>query len=142
MSETSTSIAPRWSAGALFRGAFAGAAAGAAVNVALFFIASVAGVSLLARFKPDEAPQPLLLVAVVLASLVPAIPAALAALVVGRVAREPARIFAIAAAVFALLSMGGPANLADASAGLKVVLAAMHVVSGAAITLGILRSAK
>ena len=51
-------------------------------------------------------------------------------------------VFAIVAAVFALLSMGGPANLADAGGGLKLVLAVMHVFSGAGITLGILRSTK
>ncbi len=141
MSEESIS-SPRWTAGAVFRGAFVGAAAGAVANVALYLLAPLAGVSLLARFRPDAPPQSLLFVAVVLASLVPALPAALAALLLGRVTREPARAFAALAAVFGLLSMGGPMNLAEASLGLKVLLAVMHVVSGVGITAGVLRSAR
>lgn len=77
-----------------------------------------------------------------MASLVPALPAGLAALVVGRFAKSPATAFTALAVVFGVLSMGGPANLAGASVGLKVILALMHVVSAATITGGVVRSTR
>lgn len=132
----------RWTAGAVFKGSFGGAALGAVVNVVLFF-AGGAMTSLSAGFDPAAAaPVDLKVAPVVIASLVPALPAGLAALLVGRFAKKPATVFAVLAGVFGLLSMGGPANLAGAGAGLKVLLALMHVVSGVAITAGILRSTR
>jgi hypothetical protein len=131
-----------FTAGAVFKGAFAGAAAGAAANVALYFAFSLAGVSLVALFAPGAPPVALGLGPVVMASLVPALPAALAALAVGRLAKSPARVYAIVAAVFALLSMGGPANLGGAGAGLKALLALMHVAAALGIAGGILRATK
>ena len=77
-----------------------------------------------------------------MASLVPALPAGLAALVVGRFGKSPATAFTALAVVFGVLSMGGPANLAGASVGLKVILALMHVVSAATITGGVVRSTR
>ena len=142
MSDTQLAVAQRWSAGAIFKGAFAGAALGLVGNLVLFFGAGAAGVSLTARFAPAGPPVPLAVAAVVISSLVSAIPASLVALAIARFAKDPAKVFAIVAAVFALLSMGGPANLADAGGGLKLVLAVMHVFSGVGITLGILRSTK
>lgn len=142
MSDSQLTVAQRWSAGAVFKGAFSGAALGLVVNLALFFGAGAAGVSLVARFDPSGPPASLALVAVVISSLVSAIPAGLAALGIARAARDPAKVFTVVAVVFALLSMGGPASLADASGGLRLVLALMHVASGAGITLGILRSTK
>lgn len=142
MSESHLTVAQRWSAGAVFKGAFVGAAAGLAGNLALFFIASAAGVAMTARFDPSTTPAPLALAPVVIASLLPAIPASLVALAVARFAKDPAKVFALVAVVFALLSMGGPAKLADAGGGLKLVLALMHAFSGAGITLGVLRSTK
>jgi len=142
MSDTELTVAQRWTAGAIFKGAIVGAALGLVGNLALFFGAGAAGVSLVGRFDPAGPPASLALVPVVLASLLPAVFAALTALGIARVAKDPAKVFAIVATVFALLSMGGPANLADAGGGLKLVLALMHVVSGLGITLGILRSTK
>jgi hypothetical protein len=134
--------AQRWSARAVFQGAFAGAALGLAANLASYFGASAAGVALTARFDPAGPPVPLALAAVVIASLVPAVPASLVALAIARFAKDPAKVFAIVAALFAALSMGGPATLAEAGGGLKLVLGVMHVFSGAGITLGVLRSTK
>jgi hypothetical protein len=137
---TETSIG-RWTRAGIFKGALAGAAAGLLGNLALYFIAGAAGVAMTARFRPDQPVQPLLLVAVVISSLVTALPAGIVAMVVGRVSASPAKVYAIIATLFAVVSMGGPLNLAEASVGLKVVLAIMHVFSGAGITLGVLRSA-
>ncbi len=132
----------RWTAGNVFKGSFGGAAVGAVVNVVLFLLGG-AMTSLSARFDPSAAaPGDLKLVAVVMASMVPALPAGLAALVVGRFAKNPATVFMVLAVVFGLFSMGGPANLAGAGAGLKVVLALMHVVSAAALAGGIVRSTR
>lgn len=142
MSDTQLTVAQRWSAGSIFKGAFTGAAAGLVGNLALFFGAGAAGVSLTGRFDPSGPPVSLAVAAVVISSLVSAIPASLVALAIARFAKDPAKVFGIVAAVFALLSMGGPANLADAGGGLKLVLAVMHVFSGVGITLGILRSTK
>lgn len=142
MSDTQLTVAQRWSAGTVFKGAFGGAALGLVGNLVLYFGASAAGVSLVGRFDPSAAPTALSVVPVVMASLVSAVPASLVALGIARFAKDPAKVFGIVAAVFALLSMGGPANLADAGGGLKLVLALMHVASGAGITLGILRSTK
>lgn len=138
---SSSGLASGWTAGHSFQGAFAGAAAGAVVNVALYFLAGALGVALTAHFAGPAAPASALPVApVLISSMVPAIPAALVALVVGRLSKSPGRIYAVLAAAFGLLSLAGPARLGAASLGLVVLLSAMHVVSGAGITLGILRA--
>jgi hypothetical protein len=143
MTETTTSAEKTvWAAGPVFKGAFAGAAAGAVANVLLYFIAGAAGVSMTGKFDPALPASALPIAPVAIASLVPAIPASLVALGVGRFAKDPAKVYTVIAAVFCLLSLGGPANLAESSLGLKLVLDLMHVFSGVGITLGILRANK
>ena len=79
---------------------------------------------------------------VIVASIVPAVAAALFALVLNRLATRPSKILIGVSIAFGLLSMMGPATLPGASFGLRVVLALMHVVSGIAIPAGILRFGK
>ncbi len=142
MSESTTNDKGVWAAGPVFKGAFAGAAAGAVANVLLYFVAGAAGVAMTGRFDPSQPATALPIGPVAISSIVSAIPAALVALAAGRFAKAPAKVFTVIAAAFALLSMGGPASLAEASVGLKIVLGLMHVFSGVAITMGIVRATR
>jgi hypothetical protein len=122
----------------LFVGAALGAAASAVGNVILYLGSGALGVSRLGEFQPGTVSE-LPLVPVIMASIVPALPAVLLAAGLNRFLKKPAMVFTVVAALFALLSMGGPAALGGATTGMKVVLALMHVVSGVAIAGGILR---
>jgi hypothetical protein len=128
--------------GGIFKGAAIGAAAGAVGNALLYFAGSAAGVSMFGEFAKGQPAVALGVGQVVVASFVPAIGAALLALLLNRFTAKPSKILLGIAVVFGLLSMGGPANLPGADAGLRFLLALMHVVSGVGITAGILRFGK
>jgi hypothetical protein len=140
--EMGTTTARELDAKGIFRGAGIGAVAGAIGNVAVFLAGSAAGVPMVAEFQKGAPPVALALPQVAIASLVPGLAAALFALALNRFTAKPSKIFLGVAVVFGLFSMGGPASLPGASAGLKAVLALMHVVSGVAITAGILRAGR
>lgn len=129
-----SSNAPVVRTGALFGAGFQGGAIAAVVNVVLLFGAGALGVSFEGQFQPDQPVASLGLVPVILSSIVPALPGALLALVLLKVA--PARaalVFAIIAAVFTVVSFGGPANVKGLSMGGIVVMELMHVVAAAGI---------
>ena len=128
--------------GGIWKGAFLGAAAGAVANVLIYVVASAAGASMIAEFQKGSPPIAMPFPPVVIASFVPAIFAALVAMLVNRLSASAGKVYLIVGAVVTLLSMGGPANLGQAGVGLKVALALMHVASGIAITGGILRFGK
>ena len=134
-----TSTERELTTGGILKGAAIGAAVGAVGNALLFFVASAAGVSMVAELMKGQPATALPVGQVIVASFVPAIGAALLALVLNRVSSKPSRILTGVAAGFGLLSMMGPATLPLAEPGMRVVLALMHVVSGVAITGGILR---
>jgi hypothetical protein len=67
------------------------------------------------------------------ASFVPAFIAAALFAVLGRFVRQPVRAFVAIAAVFLLLSLGGPLSL-PVTTGVKLALAAMHLIAGVLIT--------
>lgn len=123
----------------IFKGAALGGLAGAIGNVLLHVMASAGGVSLVAEFAKGQPPGALAAPHVVMASVVPALFAALFTLVVNRFSSRPTRLLLGVAVALGLLSMGGPATLPGASSALRVVLALMHVVSGVSITAGIVR---
>ncbi len=123
----------------LWKGAALGAVAGALGNVALLLLAGAAGVSRVAEFVKGQPAVELALPQVAVASLVPAVVAALFAMALNAFSKSPARIFLGVSIAFGLFSLGGPLSLAGASLGLKVVLELMHVVAGVAIAGGILR---
>lgn len=124
----------------LVKGAFGGALVGMIGNVVTYFGAKAAGVALVAQLQGPAGPAVELGAAqVAIASVVPAVGAALLALALNRFTRRPAMIFTVIAAVFGLLSLGGPANLGGASTGMKLALVVMHAISGVAITLGVTR---
>ena len=128
--------------GGIFKGAAIGAAAGAVGNTLLYFAGVAAGVSMIAEFAKGQPVMPLAVGQVIVASFVPAVGAALVALLLNRFTAKPSRILLGIAVVFGLVSMGGPASVPGADAGLRVLLALMHVISGVAITGGILRLGK
>jgi hypothetical protein len=128
--------------GGIWKGAFLGAAAGAVANVILYFATSAAGASMLGEFQKGAPAVPMPFAPVVIGSFVPAIFAALAAMLVNRLTASASKVYVIVAVVVALLSMGGPLNLGGAGGGLKLALALMHVASAVTITGGILRFGK
>ena len=125
--------------GGIWKGAGIGAAVGAVGNVVLYGIANASGISMVGEFMRGQPPLPMPFPPVIISSFVPALFAALVAMALNRFTARPARVFTVVAVVFGLVSMVGPASIAGAGVGLRVVLALMHVVSGLTITMGILR---
>ena len=104
-------------------------------NLIVYFIAqNLLGLSLMMPQFPDNTTLvPLAIGNILGASIVPAIGAAVLLAVLGRFVNRPFRIFQIVAAVFLLLSFGGPLSLAIGGTE-KVFMAAMHVVTAVSIT--------
>lgn len=123
----------------LFSQALFGGALAATANVALFFGAKAAGVPMEGEFQPGVM-GPLAVGAVVAASVVPAVPGAFTAWLLTRFTKQGARTFAILAGAFALLSLGGPLNVAQAAVSTKVVMELMHVFAAVGITGMLLRA--
>ena len=122
------------SAGGLFGAGFLGGAISAVVNLALLFGAGAAGVVIAGEFQPGQPEAALGAIPVLLSLIIPAIPGALLALILTKVAsKKAALIFAIIAVVFTLLSLGGPVNVKGLSTGGLVVMELMHVVAAAGI---------
>jgi hypothetical protein len=121
----------------IWSGAALGAVIGAVANSALFFAAKAAGVVMTADFQKSGQMTELFPFQPAIASVVPAIFAALLAMLLNRVLAKPTKVFVGVAIAFGLFSMGGPFSLPGAGTGLRVVLALMHVVAGIAITWGI-----
>jgi hypothetical protein len=121
----------------IWTGAALGAVIGAVANSALFFGAKAAGVAMTADFQKSGRMTELFPFQPAVASIVPAIFAALFAMLLNRVLAKPTKVFIGVAIVFGLFSMGGPFSLPGAGTGLRAVLALMHVIAGAAITWGI-----
>lgn len=120
------------SAGSLFVGGLIGGAIAAVVNYVLYFGASAAGVSFAGEFDPTTTSLPV--PAIGISSVVSAIPAAIVALILSKVAKEKAAtIFAIVAAVFCVVSFAGPPGVKGLGMGAIVVMNLMHVVAGAGI---------
>ncbi len=116
-------------------------AAAAALNVLLFFGAEAAGVNMVGQCDPSTPASPLSVAMVAIESLVPAVVGTGILAGMNAFMARPGRVFAGIAVVVGLLSMGGPATLAGADGGTKVVLALMHVLaaganSGALLTRG------
>ena len=126
--------APSVSAGALFGAGLLGGVASAVANLALLFGSGAAGVSLEGVFQPGQPVASLSAVPVLLSSIIPAIPGALLALLLVKVARQKAAlVFAVISAVFTVISLGGPANVQGLSTGGLVVMELMHVVAAVGI---------
>ncbi len=124
---------PEVSLKSLFIRAIGGGVAAALVNLALYFLARAAGVAMEGAFSPGQPPGLLPLPPVALASIVPAIPAAILAWLLARFTGDAARNFSAIAVIFTLLSFAGPAGVAGASMETKVALGLMHIVAATGI---------
>jgi len=116
----------------LWVGPVAAVAAFVAV-VVVFGIAGLFGVPLEVMAPPTyETLSPMEVSFIAQATIPPAIGATILLAILGRFTRRPFLIFQIVAAVFLLLSFGGPLSL-PVSGLVKLVLAIMHVVAASAI---------
>lgn len=141
--ETPSSSRPReLASGGIAKGALAGAAAGAVGNLVVFALTSAIAGPLTGKFDPKAAVFALPAAQVAIASMVPAVAAILFTLALNAFTAKPSRVLVIVAAVFTLVSFGGPMNIAEAGVATKVALSLMHVVSGVAITAGIVKLGK
>ena len=115
------------------QGALIAAGTAVCLNVIVYLVARALGVTFTGRFNPASAQMVVGLKDVVGASIVWLVPASLGLLAMNRFAERPARMFAISATAFGLLSIAGPLTFPEASAGTKIALSVMHVVLTVAI---------
>jgi Family of unknown function (DUF6069) len=125
----------------LLVGLLAGLAAGV-LNVLVYFVGLALGVPFLMPLPPDQAIQQIPAVAFIMASVVPALLAAIFYGLLGRFAAARATsIFVIVSVVFALLSLGGsltpPVELST-----RLVLSLLHLTTAAIIVAGLVRFAR
>jgi hypothetical protein len=81
---------------------------------------------------PESAPEPLPFFAVIMASLVPAIAAAIFLAILAKFTSRAGLIFIIVSVLFLLVSFGGPFSL-PVDLGTQLALSVMHLVAGLAI---------
>lgn len=137
---TMTSQQPRPGFGrALIVGLAAGVAA-ALVNLIVFFIGGAMGIVFEGQMGPGAPVMPLPAIAFVMASLVPALLGALAYVVSVRFIPRGRAIFIGVALAVAVLSLFSPLTMEVALA-TRLTLAALHLVTAAIITWGLVRYA-
>jgi hypothetical protein len=123
--------------------ALAGGVLSALLNALLYAVTHAAGVPFLGEYQTPGVVEPLPFPAVLIASVVPALPAALGfALLTRLLPRGGVRLFVAAAGVLTVLSFVGPLRLAGADAGTRWVLALMHPVTALAIVGALVRAAR
>lgn len=115
------------------------AAVAAVANLAVFVVAKgLFDVSFVMPYRgPNAASGRLPAAMVVIASVVPAIAAAVLLWALGRFARRPLTVFWVIASLALLASVGGPLSLRQTETSTRVALIVMHVVA-AAVTVGLL----
>jgi hypothetical protein len=124
------------------RVALAALAAGvltATVNIGVFLASLVLGIDFVIRPDPSVQPALVTIPSIVVASLLPALVAGGLLMLLGRFTTKAPTTFVVIASAVALLSLGGPATIGGASAGTRVALMLMHLLSAAIITGGLLR---
>lgn len=136
-----TTTAPTTPFTRLLGHAFAGGAIAAVANVALYFGALAAGVTMTGEFQPGTLGT-LPVAPVAISSIVPGLFAAGVAAALQRFTKAPSRVFTIVSVVFCLLSLGGPAGVPQIGTGTLVVMELMHVVAAIGIAGGVLRAMK
>lgn len=128
--------------GALVKAGVLGGAVAAVVNLALFFGAKAAGVTMTGEFQPGQVTE-LMLPAVIIASVLPGLVAAFVALGFQKFfGANAARNFGVLAAVLCVFTFGGPANVQQISTGTLVVMELMHVVAALGIGGALVRALK
>lgn len=111
------------------------AAIASVANVIVYFVTAALGVDMTGPFAggPTGPIITLPVVAVVLATIVPTIGAALLLWLLGRFTQRAVTVFIAIAVVFGLLSFAGPLGL-PISPALQLSLNLMHVIAGVIIT--------
>jgi hypothetical protein len=135
---TTTTLAP--SVGRrVWRPGLVAAGTAALANLALFAASRAAGVSYLVRFSPDADPTRVTAAHVALTTLVPFVAGLAVAVVAARHLRHGLRTVQVLGAALAVVSLAGPLSL-EADTAARLVLAAMHVVTGAAFAVALGRA--
>jgi hypothetical protein len=121
--------------------ALTGGAVAAAVNSGVFVLSHALGVDFMIRPDPAAPAASITVPSIVVASFLPAFIAGGLLMLLGRFTTKARGTFVVIASVVALLSLGGPATIGGASAGTRVALVVMHLLSAAVISERLLRSA-
>jgi hypothetical protein len=127
------------SVSSILRGGLIGAAAGAAINAIVFFIAKALG-TLPENVLVGNSGQPIMLVPVVIASIVPAVISTLLFWALARFTKSPKKIFIGVAVVVFIATLGGPFSIPNVPSAMIVTLEVMHLVAALAITFGLVTS--
>lgn len=123
--------------------ALLGGVASAIGNFVVYGGAIAAGVSFTARFQGPQAPVSSLPVPMIaVSSIVPALIAGLVFFGLSKLTKAHRTVFVVLSGLLAVASMGGPANLGDASGGARIALGLMHLVAAAGITVALLRGTR
>ncbi|MCU0391829.1 MAG: DUF6069 family protein [Thermoflexibacter sp.] len=109
------------------------------VNAILFFIFSSLGV-ISEQILIQPANQPITIVPVVMASIVPSILATLFFMALVKFTKQPVKIFGIIALVLVVLSFASPFSIPTVTIAMAVVLNFMHAVVAGAIYWGLSKS--
>jgi hypothetical protein len=109
-----------------------GIAVAVVVNATLFFIFSALGV-ISDQILIQPANQPITIVPVVMASIVPSIVATLFFMALTRFTKQPVKIFGMIALVLVVLSFASPFSIPNVTIAMAVGLNVMHAVVAGAI---------
>lgn len=115
-----------------------GAASGVIANLIVYTAARAGGFEFRAPVPPTNEPTPLPMVAVVVATVIPAIGAAFVLALLNRFTARPLRVFLIIAAAVLLVSFAGPFTL-PISFGEQMILNLMHIIAAGAIVWALAR---
>jgi hypothetical protein len=129
--------------GPVMKGAALGGLLAAIGNYVVYGVSLAAGVDFLGKYQgPDSAVGGVPVPMIGVSSFVPALVGGLLFFGLSKLTGKARAVFAAIAAVFTVLSFGGPAGIAGASAGTKVALSVMHVVAAVLVVGGIFRASK
>ena len=110
-----------------------------AAAVAIWAVATAAGAELTVSFGPGQPIQKVTVVNVVVAALVGSLAGWGLLALLRRFTANPRAVWTVIAIVVALVSLGGPLS-ANASAGTKVSLVAMHLAVATVVIVGLRRT--
>jgi hypothetical protein len=106
----------------------------AAANTALFLLLNAVGIDFTIQPAPTAPAAPIALPNFVAASFLPALLAGGLLMLLGRLTTKARGASVVIASAFAVLSLAGPATVGGASAGTRVALMVMHLLSAAIIS--------
>ncbi len=123
---------PRITIGRIARATAVGAGVGIIANLIVYAIARAIGFDFSVPSPQNGEPMPLPPIAVITATLIPAIGAGVVWFILNRTVRYPQRSFLLIAGVVLLISFAGPFTL-SISLIEQLILNLMHVIAAAAI---------